>query len=78
MELSKARAIVGQSRANIGRCLRILKGVNKETEPLAYYKACKELRANMTDVKQLHLKYPELKPEKVRQLNLFNPNPRSL
>ena len=72
MNLFKARAIVSQSRANIGRCLRILKGVNKETEPQIYSRACKELRAAMFDVKQLHQKYPEIKPEKVRQLNLFN------
>jgi hypothetical protein len=70
MELSKARAIVDQSRANIGRCLYVLKGVNKETEPQIYSRACKDLRAAMFDVKQLHQKYPEIKPEKVRQLKL--------
>ena len=71
MNPSKARAIVRQSRANIGRCLRILKGVNKETDPQAYSRACQELRANIADVTRLHLQYPEIKPEKVRQLSLF-------
>lgn len=71
MNLSKARAIVCQSRSNIGRCLRILKGTDKGSEPQTYYKACNELRANMADVKRLHQEYPEIKPEKVRQLSLF-------
>jgi len=71
MNQFKARTIVKQSRANIGRCLRILKGTNKRTEPQAYYKACNELRANMADVKRLHQEYPEIRPEKVRQLSLF-------
>lgn len=71
MNTFKARGIVQQSRANIGRCLRILKGVDKRTEPQAYYRACNELRANMADVKRLQREYPEIKPEKVRQLSLF-------
>jgi hypothetical protein len=71
MNTSKARTIVRQSRSNIGRCLRILRGVNKRTDPQAYYRACNELRANMADVKRLHREYPEIKPEKVRQLSLF-------
>ena len=71
MNQFKARTIVQQSRSNIGRCLRILKGVDKKTEPQAYYKACDLLRQNMADVKRLQQEYPEIRPEKVRQLSLF-------
>ena len=71
MNTFKARGIVQQSRSNIGRCLRILRGVDKRTEPRAYYRACNELRANMADVRRLRQEYPEIRPEKVRQLSLF-------
>lgn len=71
MNAFKARGIVSQSKSNIGRCLRILKGVDKRTEPQAYYRACNELRANMADVKRLRQEHPEIRPEKVRQLSLF-------
>jgi predicted phage-related endonuclease len=71
MNQFKARSIVTQSRSNIGRCLRILKGTDKRTEPDAYYRACRELKANMADVKRLHKEYPDIRPEKVRQLSIF-------
>ena len=71
MNTFKARTIVQQSRSNIGRCLRILKGVDKHAEPQAYYKACNLLRQNMADVKRLQREHPEIKPERVRQLSLF-------
>jgi hypothetical protein len=71
MNTFKARSIVQQSRSNIGRCLRILKGTDKHTEPQAYYKACDLLRQNIADVKRLQREYPEIKPERVRQLSLF-------
>jgi hypothetical protein len=70
MNTTKARMIVKQSRSNIGRCLRILKGVDKRAEPQAYYKACDLLRQNMADVKRLCVQYPEIKPERVKQLSL--------
>jgi hypothetical protein len=70
MNTLKARTIVKQSRSNIGRCLRILKGTDKSKEPRVYYMACSLLRQNMADVKRLYREYPEIKPEKVRQLSL--------
>ena len=70
MTLDKARVLLKHSRSNIGRCLRMMHSPRDSAGK--YYQACRELAAAKADVKRLYSEYPELKPEKVVQTNLFN------
>ena len=74
MDITRARSLALEGRRNIGILLNQLKKI-KETpdnfSPDAKAIRYRLLSANLLDVRGIYQTFPEIKPIRVRQLNLF-------
>jgi hypothetical protein len=75
MELSKARRLAQQSKHIIGKILSVCKDF--KAHPLKWNPNTRDIASrlislNLASLKRIYAEHPELKPIRVKQLNLFN------
>jgi hypothetical protein len=69
MNISKARMIVAFDKAMFGKLLNSYKDPNNQGKRRR--ETGEFIKAFLLDLKYFYRKYPELRPVKVKQLNLF-------
>jgi hypothetical protein len=66
MNIIKARQLIACNKRNFGRLLNSYKEINERRKETA-----ESIRASQRDLNRLYKMFPELRPVKVKQTNLF-------
>jgi hypothetical protein len=71
MTIARARALATNARRNIGVLLYLIKSdVSPDAKELRLVR-CDLLRQNKSELRRLYQEFPDIKPIRTRQLNLF-------
>jgi hypothetical protein len=66
VNITKARQLIACNKQNFGRLLNSYKNLNEQRKETAEF-----IKANQRDTERLYKMFPELRPLKAKQLNIF-------